>query len=106
MAKGKSAKGKGSVAYAKGGSNKMFGRQGAQPSKPGVISESSPAGGADWAKGGSGKMFPKQHAGPQIGGGTGGKSTSGDGGKWAKGGTTKMFGYTGAVPAKPGMTAK
>ena len=56
---------KGSGKFARGGSGKMFGKQGAKPSKPGVITHSQAGGGAKFASGGRGKMFGKQSASTQ-----------------------------------------
>ena len=46
-----------SAAFAKGGSGKMFGQQGAKPAKPGHVQTSQAGKGDKFAKGGKGKMF-------------------------------------------------
>lgn len=48
----------------RGGNGKMFGKQGAKPAKPGVISTSQSGSGGKFAVGGKGKMFGKQYASP------------------------------------------
>lgn len=65
MSKSKSNGVKG-ASFAKGGSNKMFGRQGAIPAKPGSSSNKGAGGpgGGKFAKGGSTKMFGQQSASP------------------------------------------
>lgn len=74
------------VEFAKGGDTKMFGNQDAEEQKPGGTAHNT---------GGSGKG--------------GGSDNFGDapvqGDKFASGGKTKMFGFTGALPARDGITS-
>lgn len=83
-----------------GGKGKMFGEMGANPAKPGQISESQPGKGQKFAGGGGGKMFPQQGAKPakagQITESQPGKTPFG-----VKGGNGHMFGKGSANPAKP-----
>jgi len=58
---------------------------------------------ADFANGGNTPMFGEQHSGEQSPGGTAHKV--GADGKYAKGGSGKMFGFSGALPAKAGITS-
>lgn len=68
----------------------------------------------EFAKGGDTPMFgkgdrtvtaPHDAAGSKNPGDTDQADNSDSGGKYAKGGSTKMFGYTGAEPAKAGITS-
>lgn len=51
-----------------GGKTKMFPQMGANPAKPGVITQSQPGKGAKFPSGGSGKMFGKGSARPAVAG--------------------------------------
>jgi hypothetical protein len=72
------------VTFAKGGSTKMFGEQGAEEQKPGGTAHKT---GND--------------QGPSDQGGNG--PVVGD--KFASGGKTKMFAFAGAQPARDGITS-
>jgi len=62
-----------------------------------------------FAKGGNTKMFGEQEAGSRTGSdkspSTGKPDSSGPGEDFAKGGNTKMFGFSGALPARDGITS-
>ncbi len=65
-------KSKSKPAFAKGGSGKMFGKQGAGPMPSGTSSKPNGGGGGKFGKGGgSGKMFGKQSASPMPSGKSG-----------------------------------
>lgn len=96
MAKTKSMK----ATAVKGGKAKMFGKMGANPAKPGVITHSQPGVGAKFAAGGKGKMFKEMEAGSQKPGMTG-PGGAFDGEKpFATGGKTPMFGKQTAKAAR------
>jgi len=63
----------------------------------------------EFAKGGDTHMFGEQEAGSRTGAdkspSTGKPDSSGPGDKFAEGGKTKMFGFTGALPARSGITS-
>jgi hypothetical protein len=59
---------------------------------------------AEFAKGGKTHMFGEQEAGEMPSGTTDKGDESGPGEKFAKGGSGKMFGYSGALPARAGIT--
>ena len=63
----------------------------------------------EFAEGGDTHMFGKQEAGARTGAdkgpSTGKPDSSGPGEKFAEGGKTKMFGYSGALPARDGITS-
>ncbi len=90
--------------FAKGGTTKMFGRQFANPQKPGG-SAHDVAQGKQGVKAGGKDPIGAQHAGPQVPGGSAHK-TAGDGGKWGKGGSGHMYGKMTANTMKSGQTGK
>lgn len=64
---------------------------------------------AKFAEGGTTHMFGEQEAGSRVGGdkspSTGKPDDAGPGEKFASGGKTKMFGFSGALPARDGITS-
>lgn len=60
----------------------------------------------EFAKGGDTKMFGEQAANEQKAGGTAHNVSGGaPGPEFAKGGSGKMFGFSGALPARDGITS-
>lgn len=63
----------------------------------------------EFAKGGDTPMFGEQEAGSRTSAdkspSTGKPDSSGPGEKFAEGGKTKMFGFSGALPARDGITS-
>ena len=59
----------------------------------------------EFAKGGNTHMFGEQEAGDVDSGETGKPDERGPGEKFASGGKTKMFGFSGALPARDGITS-
>jgi hypothetical protein len=58
-----------------------------------------------FAKGGDTHMFGEQSAGDQKPGGTAHTESAAPGADFASGGKTKMFGFSGALPARDGITS-
>lgn len=89
-------------AFAKGGSGKMFGKMGVQPSQPGVSAPMrAPSANNAAPKGGSGHMAKQSGAAPAVAGqvSTGGRS--GDNTFKVSGGKGHMAPFTGSTTAKP-----
>ena len=59
----------------------------------------------DFAEGGDTHMFGEQQASPQTPAKTGKNGDTGKGAEFAKGGSGKMFGFSGALPARDGITS-
>lgn len=70
-----------------------------------MVKKEKSAGSAAFAKGGNTPMFGPQKAGEEKAGTTAHDVSSGGGDKFACGGSGKMFGYTGALPARSGITS-
>lgn len=58
-----------------------------------------------FAEGGNTHMFGPQKAGQQASGETAHDAGANSGDKYACGGKTKMFGFSGALPARSGITS-
>ena len=59
----------------------------------------------EFAKGGDTKMFGEQQANDDKPGSTGKPDVGGKGAEFASGGKGHMFGFTGALPARDGITS-
>lgn len=92
-----------SGSFAKGGSNKMFGQMGVQPSQPGVSAPmNAPAATNNPPKGGrTGVMGKQRGAAPAVAGQVSPGGRGGDNSFKVSGGKGHMAGFTGSTPARP-----
>lgn len=88
---------------AKGGSNKMFGKMGVQPSQAGVATPTrAPSAGNNPPKGGRTGVMGKQHgAAPAVAGKVSSGGSGGDNTFKVSGGKGHMAPFTGSTPARP-----
>lgn len=89
--------------FAKGGSNKMFGQMGVQPSQAGVSAPANaPSTGNNAPKGGrTGVMGKQGGAAPAVAGQVSSGGRAGNNDFSVKGGSGHMAGFTGSTPARP-----